>query len=210
MTSDERTQQVLNLARAAIHKGQAPLAIEYLKTIQSEIEDLASTSPWAEHELIYAGALAGMNDPAAETAFEETLERISHLSEPNRALEMRAHEDLGKYLAGKRSRSSARNHYQLAERIAVDLDRDEDVARIQLCIIRIDLEESRDPRIVSLQNLRHAAKDCYTAREQHAAWMHYDDEIQSIRNRLIAARKGSEATVDYFRGVLSEIRRNCE
>jgi len=209
--ADEKTlQHTLDLARADVVRGQANLALGLLRTVQLEIDDLAGTSIWAEYQLIYAGALAGMNDSGTGSAFEETLSRISRLTEPSPELEMRSHGDFGKYLAGKGWRTAARKHYQLAERIAADLEQAEEVARFQMCIILLDLEENDDPRLGSFQNLKQAAKGRYTAREQHAAWIHYDDEIQDGGKQLVAARKGSDASVEYFRGVLSEIRRNRE
>lgn len=210
MVDEKMLQHTLDLARGDVYRGHANLALGHLKTVQLQIDDLAGTSIWAEYQLIYAGALAGMNDLGTNSAFEETLDRISHLSEPNPELEMRAHADLGMYMAGRSSRAGARKHYLLAERIAADLGWAEEAARFQMCIIKIDLEEDQDPRLGSLQNLKQAAKDRYTAQEQHEAWIHYNGEIQDSRKQLVAARKGSEASVDYFLGVLSTIRRNRE
>src|SRR6266568_4571233 len=148
MTEDEKKlRRVLELARAAVHRGQAYQALGHLNSIQSQIDDLAGTSLWAEHELIYAGALAAMTDAmtdlGAEAAFEDALKRIATLSEPDLALEMLAHEDFGKYLAEQRALRRAREHYGLAERIAESLDQPEDAARVQLCIIRMDLAERK-------------------------------------------------------------------
>lgn len=209
MTSDEKTlQHDLDLARADVHRAEAHLALGRLASIQMQIDDLRGTSLWAEHELTYAGALAAMMDPGAHTAFEEALIRISELEEANPALEMRAHEEFGKYLIGKRAFTAARKHYQAAEKVAEELDQVEDVAHFQMCIIRIDLEQDHNPQFVALQKLKEAAKDGYTWQEQREAWIHYTEQFREAGRQLVAARKGTEATVDYFRGVLSEIRRN--
>ncbi len=207
MTDEESVRHFLDLARRDVLRGQPYQALGHLRTIQSQIDSLPRTSPSAEHELIYAGALAGMNDPGAEAAFEGTFQRISELLEPDPALEMRAHEDFGKYLAGKCAHLTARKHFQSAERIAVDLDWPEDAARIQMCIVRINLETAKDPRLPSFQNLKQAAKDGFTAEEQQTAWIHYCNEIEDRERGLVAARKGDVASVDYFRGVLSAVRR---
>jgi hypothetical protein len=162
---------------------------------------------WAEHELIYAGALAAMKDPDATAAFDNTFRRISELSEPNPALKMLAHGDFGKYLAEQRAFTRAREQYGLAERIAESLEQPVDVARFQMCVIRIDLEERKDPRLSAFQKLKEAAKDGYTPVEQLEAWIHYIDAFQGYGKRLVATRKGGDGSVDYFRGVLSEIKR---
>jgi hypothetical protein len=202
----DRLRHILNLARACVHRGQAYQAFGHLHSIEPEINDLPGTSVWAEYLLTYAGALGAMRDSAAaaEETFKEALRRISMLAEPDPALEMLAHEDFGKYLAEQRGFKRARQHYGLAERIAESLDQPEDVARFQLCIIRIDLAERKDPRLCAFQRLKEAAKDGYTHLEQREAWIDY---TVTFGLGLVATRKGDEASVEYFRGALSQIRR---
>jgi|SRR5579859_2016146 len=210
MGADEtRLRHILTLARACVHRGQAYQAFGHLQSIEPEIDERTGTSLWAEHLLTYAGALGALKDSTAATeqVFSEALKRISALEEADLALEMLGHEDYGKYLAERRIFKRARNHYGLAERIAEGLDQAEDVARIQLCIIRIDLEERKDPRLGAFQRLKEAAKDGYTHIEQREGWIHYTDTFQKYGTQLVATRKGDQASVEYFRGVLSLIRR---
>ena len=158
--------------------------------------------------MVYAGALAAMRDPGAEYSFDDVFIRISQLSEPDPALQTRAHGDFGKYLVEQRSFRRAREQYRLAEKIAETLDEsDEDLAHFQMCLIGIELQEKRDPQLHAFQNLRRAAMDGYTEVDQREAWFHYIDEFRRDSRRMVAARKGNEASVDYFRGVLSPIRR---
>lgn len=208
MADYENLRCTLDLARTCVYKGQAPQALGYLKGIQLEIDDLVGTSLWAEHELIYACAFAAMNDRYAETAFEDALKRISALSEPDLVLELAAQRDFAKYLAGRRATKRARQHYRQAEEIASGLDREQDVANIQMCVIRIALEESNSPQLRAFQRLQEAAKEGFTEVQQREAWIHYTDQLEDIGEQLVAARKGAEGSVDYFRGVLSEIRRS--
>ena len=206
---ENRLRHILNLARACVHRGQAYQAFGHLHSIESEVEGLAGTSVWAEHLLTYAGALGAMRDSAsrAQEAFNEALERISTLVEPDPALEMLGHEDFGKFLAEQRAFKSARQHYGLAERIAESLDQAEDVARCQLSVIRIDLDERKDPRLCAFQRFKEAAKDGYTHLEQREAWIDYTDTFQDYGRGLVATRKGDEASVEYFRCALRQIRR---
>jgi len=211
MAADEKTlQHDIDLARADVHRGEAHLALGRLNNIQTQVEQLSGSRLWAEHQLVFAGALAAMLDPDAHQAFAEALSRVSKLDDSEQELRMRLHEDFGKYLISKKAQKAAREQYVSAERAAEDLGRPEDVARHQLCIIRIDLQQEGGVRLTAFQNLKRAAKDGYTSVQQRQAWIHYLEESSEMGRRLLAARKGGEASVDYFRGVLSEIRRNRE
>jgi hypothetical protein len=207
MADHGNLRYTLDLARACVHKGEAPQALEHLKSIQLEIDDLVGTSFWAEHELIYAGALAGMNQPGADTVFEGAIKRCAELSEPDPALMMAAHEDYAKYLAGRGATERARQQYRQAEKIAESLAREECLAHFQMCLIRLRLEETNDPQRRAFQRLQQASKDGYTEVQQREAWIHYMDQFEGFAPQLVATRKGAEASVDYFRGVLSLIRR---
>jgi hypothetical protein len=209
MADHDNLRYTLDQAKACVHEAQPHRAIEYLKSVQSEIDDLVGDPLWAEHELIYAGALAAMNQLSAEPAFEDTLKRIEGLSEPDLRLAMRAHSDYAKYLAGKGRREAkrTRHHYQQAENLADKLGREECVAHFQMCIIRIGLEESNSSQLLAFQRLQEAAKDRSTEVQQREAWFHYTDQFEALEPHLLETRKGTEASVDYFRGVLSEIKR---
>ena len=212
-TTEKRFRNILDLARRCVIRGQGPQALAHLESIRLEIDDWVGTSVWAEYELIYAGALAAMSAPSmrdlgAEFAFDDAFKRISELSEPDPVLKMRAYGDFGKYLAEQRSFLRAREQYRLAEKIAEGLDQSEDLAHFEMCLIGIELQERHDPQLRALQNLRRAAlMDGCTDQDQRDAWFYYIDEFQRDGRQMIAARKGSEASVDYFRGVLSQIRR---
>ena len=208
MADEKKIRHVLDLARRCVYRGQALQAFAQLESIRQEVDDLPRTSVSAEYELIYAGALGATGDPVAEYAFDDAFKRISELSEPDPALEMRAHGDFGKCLAEQRSFGRAREECRLAERIAESLDRPEDSAHFQMCVIGIELQERQDPQLRAFQNLRRAAVvDGYIDMDQRDAWFYYIDEFQRDARQMVAARKGNEASVDYFRGVLSQIRR---
>src|SRR5258708_35364546 len=140
MADRDKIRSILDLAKGCVHKGQAPQALELLNTIRFEIEDLSGQSEWAEHELFRADALAAMNAPSAEVAFEDALRRCDTLGESDLHLRMHVHGDYGKYLAGCRAIKRSREHYQRAEAIATELNLDECVAHFQMCLIRLCLE----------------------------------------------------------------------
>ncbi len=211
MADEKMLQDILDKARGYVLRGQAHLALGQLNSIESQIEDLVGTAVWVKYELVYAGALGGMHHPgaeaAAEAAFQETLKRLGNLSEANEPLAMLVHGDFGKYLAEKCAYERAREQYKIAERVAENLDRAEDVAHYQLNVILLGLEEDRSPLLGAFQKLKEAAKDGYAAVEQLEAWIHYTEAFHNGVAQLVAARKHREPSVDYFRGKLSEIRR---
>jgi hypothetical protein len=208
MADEKMLQHILGLARADVHRGQSLLALGHLKSILEEVDNRPGTALSAEYSLVYAGALAGMGGQEADLAFAEVFRRISKLQEPDHELLFRAHDDYGRYLAGKRAHAAALANYESAERIALEAGMMEDAARVHLCITRIDLESTRDPRLESFRNLKKAAKDLYTAREQQIAWIQYCEDMKEAEQIRVAARHGSVASSEYFRGVLSSIRRS--
>ena len=207
MSGHDHLRYTLSLARTCVHQGQAHQALEYLNSIQLEIEDLAGTALSAEYELVYAGALAAMNEPTAEGVFEDALRHVEALAEPESALAMSAHEDYAKYLAGRHATKRARQHYQRAEKFADSLGREQCAAHYQMCVIGLDLQETKSPHLRAFQRLQEAAKDGYTEVQQREAWIHYTEQFGEFEPQLVATRKGAEASADYFRGVLSKIKR---
>jgi len=209
-SEEKRIRDILDKARRCVLRGQAPQGIAYLETIRLEIDDFAGTPLRAEYELIYAGALGAMRDPGTEDAFADTFIYLAELAEPDPSLNMRARGDFGKYLAEQKSFKRARVQYRLAEKIAETLEQsEEDLAHYEMCLLGIELQEKGDPQLRAFQNLRRAAtiEDGAGDADQHEAWFHYIDEYRTEARQMLAARKGNEPTVDYFRGVLSEIKR---
>jgi hypothetical protein len=211
MRTDEKTlRHILDLARADINRSQPFLALEHLRTIRSQIDDLSGTPLWAEYQLSYAEAVSAMNEDAAEREFEEALSRLSMLEDRDLTLELRAYEHLAQFLCRKHRPSPARKYYQLAENVAVDAGLREDADRIRLCVIRIDLETSNDPQLASFQNLKKAAEDGYCHHHQLTAWIQYSTQVKEAERGLLNARQRGTASVDYFRGLLSSIRNNAD
>ena len=206
--NDGKLKHTLELARTEINRQNPHLALEYLKTVQRDVEDMAGSSAWAEHQLLSAEALSAYGDPAAETEFQEALQRISNLPVRDLGLEMRANEHFGNYLASfARRRSLARQHYESAKRVAVESSLPEDSARLQLFISKIDLEADQDPRLRSFQNLMKAAAELHsTAQEQLAAWTVYWSYDEQKKQGLVAARGAGIASVEYFLGLLTSVK----
>jgi hypothetical protein len=139
--NDENLVHTLQIARAEVIRLRPHVALEHLRTILRNTEDMPGTSVWAEHQLIYAGALAATGDEASELEFERALERIRNLPTRDIQLEMRAHEDFADFLVRFAHRPSlARQHYESARQLAVEHGLHEPSARLQLRIIKIDLE----------------------------------------------------------------------
>jgi hypothetical protein len=159
--------------------------------------------------LLFADAYAALGSSGAETYFEVALERAQEIIDPNVSLclQMRVYEDFAKFLASvEHRRSLARTHNESAKKIAIKLGRLEDAARLQLRILKIDLESDEDIRLHDFQQLRKAANELGSSyQRQLAAWHLYEGEhAQGARGRL-AARGANCASIEYFRRLLSSI-----
>jgi len=203
----QRVRRGLELARDCVKTGETPQALAHLHSIGIEVDEMTGSPEWAEYQLIYAGCLP-RRDPDTDYAYRDALTRISQLTERHPMLEMRGHDDYGKYLAGRKIFSKATEESETARRIADELNQPDDAARLHLRVIGLDLEEQGSPLHSAFQNLRKAARDDgYTHTEEIETWIAYTSELNQIGGRLLAARKSGEASVDYFRGKLSEVRR---
>ncbi len=212
MKADEdKIRSVLKEARACVHRCQGPQALAHLNGIRLEIDDFIRKPVWAEYALVLAGALGAMTDPAAPSAFQEAFDRISQLAEPDPALRMLAHKDYGKYLAEQLAFGPAREQYRLGKKIAESLEHsDEDLAHFDLCLIGIELQERQDPYLRHFRSLmRAAAIEGATDVQQLGAWFVFVDEFQSGARPMLAARtaKATEPSVDFFRGLLTQLKR---
>jgi hypothetical protein len=212
MPSELQMKHTLHLARKAIFELKQSLAFELLRSIQNDVEILPHTSVSAEHQLLYADALAlsKTTADAAESEFRSALQQICDLQVSDVELEMRGHEDYGNYLARfKRLRSRAREQYQSAKRLAVQSTLLEDSSRLELSIIKIDLESDESPQITAFQNFKKAAAELgCTFQEQLAGWMVFSGEFEEQVPTLVAARNAGKTPVDYFRGLLKSIKSN--
>jgi hypothetical protein len=208
--ADSNLDHTVELARAEVNRQRPELAIKHLRTIQSEMENMAGSPIWADHQLLFAEALSAKGDPASETEFEEAFRRIRNLSVRSPDLEMRVYEHFADYLVRFAHRLSlARQYFEAAKKVAVECSRQEDPARLQLRIIAIDLRVDEDPQLESFQNLKRASLEMHsTPQEQLAAWILYQGEVNEKARGLMAARHWSVASVDYFRGLLTSVKKD--
>jgi hypothetical protein len=202
-------RHMLDLARSAIHDLKPDLAVEYLRTTQDDCEDYYKGSEaWAEHHLLVAEAYASKGDSAAEIFFAESIKRIRSLPDDHRHLLLRAYRNYGCYLARHTQfRQRARQHYEAAKQLAVDLGLREDSAEIELKIVKIDVNAEKSSLANNFATLRSVANHfSYTHQEQLAAWhLHWGKAQQSRRGRRFA-RDENQASEDYFRRLLESVR----
>jgi len=213
MKADEKTlRHVIDLARAEINHNRPNLAMEHLRTIREQIDGLRGLPLWAEFQMIYAEALSAMNLDGAEAEFEKALSRLSEMNPRESILEMRAEEHYAHFLSRKDRVPLAREHYQSAETIAVDSGLREDADRIRLCVIKMDLQSSKDPQLKSFRNLKNAAAECESPNSrQLAAWIRYSDQRrEQIDRGLMNAREGAIASPDFFKGLLISLERGLD
>lgn len=211
MRDEKDLRHIVQLARDEVNRQNAPLALQYLNEIRADIDEYAGTLVWAEHQLTFAETLASMRDPIlraeALPEFEEAARRVSNLPERHLELELRAHEHFAMFLASSRRRSVAKTHYELATRAAVEAGLKQETARVQLKMIKNDLECDESPLLPSLRNFRKAASEKgSTPQQQLAAWLLYVGENEELTHSLVAARKGPAASVEYFRDLLNSVK----
>lgn len=211
--SADAIQRAIELARDCVKRAEPLQALAHLNTVRLEVEDRPRTPDWVEHALIYAGVLGAMRDDgaraAARDAYRDALKRLSELPSPPIPLVMRVHDDYGKYLGEIGAFPEAIDHTEVARKIAESLHASEDVARLEMRVIGLDLRKTTDSLLADFQNLRNAAKeDGYTQVEQLETWIRHSNEIKVNDRFLMNARKRGEASKDYFRGKLSEVRKH--
>lgn len=210
MDADEvlrRIQRAFELARDCVKRGEAPQAQAHLRSVLREIEDRPLTPEWAEYAVIYAGI------EGTETAYKDAFKRISDLPASFLHLQFRCHDDYGKYLASSSPPALDRaiRESEKAREIAESLHLSEDVARLHLRVISLDLRRRKNPLLPDLQTLRKTAREeGYTAVEQLEVWIAHSEEVEQRTAYLNGARnlgRGRVANADYWRGRLSEVRR---
>jgi hypothetical protein len=204
--SDGNLRDALDLAWSAVRERKVSQALQHLKTIQSEIYSLPKGPLPAEYTLVYACALAVTGDGGTESAFSDAERLIVPLTDSQK-LQLGMHEEFGKFLAKKRAFTLARTQLTEALRIAQCLDRLEDVAELQVRLIGLDLEKSKGLLLKAFRNLEEAAGSGCSPRDKFDVWCDYVDDCNGSSKGRIAARKGGDASVDYFRTRLDAKKR---
>ena len=207
MPSEHHLKHSLELTRKAIIELKQSLAFQILTSIASDVESLSGTPILAEYQLLTANAYAMSSETAdtAEAEYQLAVEQICNLPTPDSDLEMRVHEDFGNYLVRFRGvRSRAREHFLSAKKIAILKSLPEDTARIELKIVKIDLESDRSPLLPKFRAFKNVAAELgITFQKQLAAWTLFCGENEAHTPGLVAAR---DAGKEYFRGLLRSIR----
>lgn len=209
----QRIHRILELARDCVKRAEAHQALGYLDSIYDDVEARPKTPEWAEHTLIYAGALAALSPRGddAEPVYEDALKRVYQVLSLPPMLLIRTHEDYAKYLVGRQAWDRATYHNQKARDVAQGADYREDIPRLELRGIRITLERNDSPIFPDFRNLRRAGREYgYTDLEQLEAWISHKVTLDRHSENLGAARgrgRGQVASVEYWRGKLSEVRR---
>lgn len=217
METDEtlqRIRRIFELARDCVKRAEPHQAMGFLDSVYDEVEERPQTPEWAEYALIYAGALnafASRGDSTVETAYEDAVKRVYQVPSAPPMLLIRTHEDYAKYLVSQQAWRRAAHHNQKARDVAQSADYREDIPRLELRGIRIDLEQSDSPLLPDFRNLRKAGREYgHTDLEQLEAWISHKVTLDRHSEYLGAAKgrgRGQVATVEYWRGKLSEVRR---
>ena len=203
-----RLRDVFELARREIIRGKARTALELLRANRKEAEEHRGTQLWAEYTLLLAEAFAGKSDECAEGYFEDALQFIKNLADPDADLEARAHESFGNFLTSTlRIRSKARQQYELARQIATKHNLRTRNAEIELKIIQIDLETDGNSELKNFSAMMHVAyEDGYTPEVQLAVWHQHLGKSEEAALGRMYGRKVGCASEAYFRKLFESVR----
>lgn len=182
------------LPRAPLQAIAASNSPEMDSQLRNEIESALSS----------ALTLRARRDPAAETAFQRLLLITDRLVN-GLDLQMRAHEEYGIFLYGQRAFGRATSQFRTAWFIAECVDA-EGAARLLKQYLKSTLACSGDGRLKALENLEKAVRPGDLQTDELEVWWDYcAGSAQTSRYRL-AARKGEDGSVDYFRRQLDAKR----
>lgn len=197
---------VLQLAKTAINQQNPHLAIQHLRSIERAIEDALDTPIWAEHRLVLAEVYGALGDQAAPTFFDEAIDRLGRLREEHLHLLLRSREHYADFLCRFCRRfSKARELYVSAKGFASRIGQ-EDVARVQLKIIGLDLAVDNDPEFENFQTFKHVSLTRHvTYRKQLAVWMHHLGNQERAGTGLRAARNRSRAAERCFSDLIDSV-----
>ena len=202
----------LDSANRETVRGRADMAIQLLQGIKDDVDALSGTSEWVEFPLQIGEALSAQHDPDAETFFEEASDRATSTGVAPELL-IRLHENFGLFYASVARRPSrARQEFERAKEAAVQAHLSEEIARIDLKVIRLDLDTDKDPEIDNFATLKRVARrGGFTWAEQLRAWYQHLGRPPELGRNLRFARgvkkkKVEKKADDYFLGLLSSVR----
>jgi tetratricopeptide (TPR) repeat protein len=203
---DDDPKHVLELAKLANNQQNPHLALQHLRSIERVVEDSPETAIWADHRLVLAESYSALGDKVATSLFEEALELLRKLPENQPGLELRAREHFADHLCRDRRFSKARELYVAAKLIATGIGK-EDVARIQMKIVAIDLRVDNDPEFENFQTLKRVALQRHAMYQlQLAAWMQHLGRQDRAGRGLRAARSMNRASEEYFADLIDSVR----
>lgn len=211
MGNDSDVQKIrcaLDNARREINRGRSSLAIRILQGIKNEILSHEGTLEWVEFSLVTGEAFSAMEDAMAETFFKEAEEKAAKVPNLPAVMLIRLYEHFGLFRAlVSRKLSLARPLFERAKKFAVGQHLEEEAARIELYIIRVDLQTDGDPEKENFITLKRVANDrSFTCAEQLMAWCLHLGKVAELERQARFARGLKKMSDDYFIGLLSSTR----
>lgn len=208
LTDIQKIRANLQFARAQINQQEAGIALETLSKIKPEIDSYAGTQEWAEFSLLVGEAYCAKCDEKAKTFLTEAKDKIESLPNPSPELQFRLWLSSGNYeMSINRCTHRARECYERAKASALELGVRENVARVELKIIRIDLRTDQNPEEENFQTMCRVAKQGeFTWEHRLAVWHLHLGKSNGAATGLRYARHFSSATEEYFKDLLDSVR----
>ena len=212
----QKIRSVIGNARREINRQKPGVAIRLLEKINEEIQSHEGTLEWADFSLALGEAFSAKRDARAENYFMEAQEKAARVPDLPVEWQIRLHEHLGDFYAKFPLKLSlAWSSYERAKKIAVEQHLEEDIARIELKIICVDLQRDKDPEIENFQTLRRVANgdatsedanESFTWTEQLMALHLHIGNVAALKMHTQFARGFQKMTDAYFLELLKSTR----
>jgi hypothetical protein len=203
-----RVRALIGNGRREINRANPRRARELLKPVWHDCDDLVGTIEWVDLALTMAETFLAEGRAEAEKYFQEAFARLDQIHDPPAELRMRACEAFANFLFSVARRPlTARPFCEEAKTLAVTCGSKEDVARVQLRLLSIQLTADNDPQYGNFQSLMRVGNEGeFKSQEILRAWAIHQGRSEEQSQGLQYARKATNALDSYFRKLLDESR----
>jgi hypothetical protein len=205
----EAIRSVLENADNLINQQDADQAIELLNGIGGDIMAYPGSVESFRYSLLCAQAYSAKEQVIAGSYFTEAEDKAARLADLSPELLLRLHEHVGDfYSRSPRTLGLAIAAYGRAKKTGVEYYRKLDVDHLQLKIISAELRQKKDAiQNTNFAKLKKVARcDVYTYTETLLAWNEFIG-LERLGGALVARGAKKEMPDEYFRGLLSSIRK---
>lgn len=181
------------------------IAIELLRSIRDPVDARPGSEEWAAQECLTAMAYAVLNDDVAADFSKGAAQRLAQVTTTDPRLVLDFHRGLGKFFFRKGKLVDARREYEAAERVAIEIDDEDEIADIHLKLFELANKETRDRiREQELMTFRRVAKRLGCPKPRQARkWRKHLNRIEQAFANVRFARDPAPRDERYFEDLLN-------